>query len=304
MNLYLKYRPQEFDQVIGNADVVSYLKTAVSDKSKCPHVFLFHGPTGCGKTTLARIVAKNLGCDPLDMKEVNTADFRGIDTVREMIKNSKYGGLGGDVRVWLIDEVHKMTNDAQNAFLKLLEDSPAQAYFILCTTDPNKLLPTLKGRCQQLGVKPLTDSQMMQLLKPIVKAEKKALDQVVYDQIIQDSFGHSRNALQILDRVLMVPKEQRLKMAQESAAQQSESIALCRALIDRSGWKKVAGILQGLKDQEAESIRRHVLGYAQSILLNGKEDDRVAFVLECFKDHFYDSGFPALVYACYSVVKG
>ena len=303
MNLYIKYRPQEFDQVIGNEGVVAYLKKAVEDPASCPHVFLFHGQTGCGKTTLARIVSRELGCDPMDFREVNTADFRGIDTVREMIKNSRYHSIGGSVKVWLIDEVHKMTEDAQNAFLKLLEDSPPQSYFILCTTEPGKLLPTIKGRCIDLQVKPLTDAQMQKLLKTVVRAEGKKITISVYEQIIQDSFGLPRNALQILDRVLGVTEEEQLQMAKSSAAQASESIQLCRALIEWSGWKKIATILSGLKDQEAESIRRHVLGYCQSVLLKG-ENDKAAHVMEMFRDHFYDVGFPGLVYACYSVVKG
>lgn len=144
---------------------------------------------------------------------------------------------------------------------------------------------------------------MFALLRRVVKEENESLAKPVYEQITQDSMGHPRNALQILDQVLRVPSEQRLEVAQRSAEQQSQSIELCRALLGHHGWKKVAAILTGLKDQEPESIRRHVLGYAQSVLLKS-ENDVAALVIEEFRDPLYDIGFPGLVYSCYSVVKG
>lgn len=302
MNLYIKHRPQTLEEVVGNTDIVSYLTEVVKNKKSCPHVFLLNGPTGCGKTTLARIISKELKCDPLDLKEINAANFRGIDTVREIVDSSKYFSMAGGSRVWLIDEIHKMTNDAQNALLKLLEDTPKAAYFILCTTDPDKLIKTIKGRCIDLRVKPLTDNEMLKLLKSVVKAEEKKLALPVYEQIIADAIGLPRNALQILDKVLTVPEAKQLAMAEQSAAEVSESIELCRALINKAGWKEVRVILTGLKDQEPESIRRHVLGYCQSVLLKG-EMDRAAFVIEMLQEPLYNIGFPGLVLACYSVVK-
>ncbi len=304
MNLYNKYRPDEFDEIVGNQDVVAYLKEATQDLKSCPHVFLLHGPTGCGKTTLGRIISKELGCDPMDLTEINTADFRGIETVRGIRKSSKYHSIGGEVRVWIIDEAHKLTVDAQNALLKLLEDTPKYSYFILCTTELNKLLPTVRGRCIQLEVKPLSDSKMFRLLRGVVKAEDKKLKKVVYTQIIQDSFGYPRNAIQILDKVLKVSTEQQLESAKQSAEEYSKSIELCRGLIKRVKWLEISSILRGLKDQDAESIRRQVLGYAQAVLLKGSPNDTAALVIEEFWQPFYDIGFPGLVYACYAVVKG
>ncbi len=307
MNLYKKYRPPEFDQVIGNEDVVSYLQDVVSDVKTCPNVFLLYGPTGCGKTTLGRIIAWKLGSKGTDMMEINTADFRGIDTARQIIRNSNYRPMEGGVRMWLIDEVHKMTGDAQTALLKLLEDTPKKSFFVLCTTEPHKLLATIKGRCIQLEVKPLTEQQMFRLLKSVVKQEGKKIDKEVYEQIVQDSFGLPRNALQILERVLKVSKEKQLELAKQSAVEYSQSIELCRILLGqgrkKANWKEVRTILLGMKDQEAESIRRHVLAYNQSVLLNG-DNARSAFIIEEFSKPFYDSGFPMLVFACYSIVKG
>lgn len=303
MSLYNKYRPTTLEQVIGNSDVVSYLQGVFEDKKNCPHVFLFNGPTGCGKTTLARILSKEIGCADVDMRELNTANLRGIDTVRDIIDSSKYHSMGGSNRVWLIDETHKMTNDAQNAFLKLLEDPPPHVYFILCTTEPEKLLGTVRGRCVDLKVNPLSEVDMLKLLRMVVKGEGKKISISVYEQIIQDALGLPRNALQILEKVLKVPEDRQLEIAKQSAAQQSQSIELCRALIGKQGWKSVRTILAGLKEQEPESIRRHVLGYCQGVLMK-EENDRAAFIIEMFQEPLYNIGFPGLVYACYSVVKG
>jgi len=302
MSLYLKYRPKTLEEIQGNAEVSGALEGMLGDLRVCPHAFLLSGPTGCGKTTIGRIIATRLECKGSDFREIDSADFRGIDTVREIRKQSQFKPLEGPCRVWLIDECHKMTNDAQNALLKILEDTPKHIYFILCTTDPHKLLKTIQGRCSQFVVKPLNERQMFQLLRKIVKAEGQELPKVVYDQIAQDSFGHPRNALQILDQVLRVDPEQRLEVAKRSAEEQSESIELCRSLINGDGWKKVSGILNGLKDQDPEGIRRHVMGYAQSVLLKG-DNQRAGLVLEEMLEPFFNTGFPGLVYACYSITK-
>ena len=306
LTLALKYRPKTLDEVIGNRQVVEVLRKQLNGESSQPlsHSILLHGSTGCGKTTLARIIARELGVKHEDLVEIDSADFRGIDTIREIRKQCQYKPLSSPYRVWILDEVHQLTKDAQSALLKTLEDTPKHVYFILCTTDPQKLLPTIRGRCSQFQVQPLTDKEMKRLLLRIVKAEGESLSKEVYEQIIQDSMGHPRNALQILAQVLSVEPEKRLEVAKRSAETQSQTIELCRALVKGASWKKIAEILKGLKDEDAEQIRRAVLGYCQSILLSGKQDNTVAVIMEEFMEPFYNSGFPALVFACYSVLFG
>ena len=303
MSLYHKYRPQTFSEMRGNKETIIALQAELRKEDKA-HAYLLMGPTGCGKTTLARIIARELGAKGNDFREIDSADFRGIDTVREIRKQSQFKPLEGSCRVWLIDECHRQTNDAQSALLKALEDTPPHVYYILATTDPQKLLPTIKGRCAQFTVTPLKEKELYRLLRVVVKREGEALATEVYEQIIQDSQGHPRNALQILDRVLGVPPEERLALAKQVAEQQSRVVELCRVLLTAAGWKKVARVLSGLKDEDPEGVRRAVLGYCSSILLKGKVNDRVGVVMEEMEESLFDTGFPGLVLRCYRIVRG
>lgn len=304
MGLYQKHRPQTFDEVVGNRNLIITLKSAIKDKKKFPHALLFVGPTGCGKTTLARIVANELDCSENNLIEIDTAQFTGIDTVRDIRKSSQFVPLGGGVRVFIIDECHKLSTDAMNAFLKILEDTPPQIYFILCTTNEKSLLPTIIGRCSKYQVSLLSDIEMFGLLETVALAEGVKLDREVLENVAKSSQGHPRNALTILEQVLATPEKRRLKVAQQAQVMETEAIELCRALLGRKSWKVVSEILKNLKaSEDAEGVRRLVLGYMSSVLLN-KEDDQCALILECFQEPFYNSGFPGLVFSCYQVIKG
>lgn len=302
MSLYHTYRPKDFSEVMGNVETVQALKAAV-EKDDPPHAYLFVGPYGCGKTSLARLTANKLGCTGDDYREVDSASFRGIDTIRDIRRQASFMGMNGGRRAWLLDECHQITGMAAEAMLKMLEDPPEHSFFMLATTEPQKLLETVKSRCALFQVSLLNDIQMKRLLRQVVQAEKQTLEKDIYDRIVIDAQGHARNALQILEQVLDAPEEDRLKIAQRSAEQQSKTIELCRALTDRSGWTKVRQILAGLKDENPESIRQSVLGYCTATLLK-KEDDGIAGVMEAFEQPRYDMGFSGIVYASYCVVKG
>jgi DNA polymerase-3 subunit gamma/tau len=137
--LYLKHRPSLFKQVIGQDDAVNVLQQLLKG-DRFPHALLLSGPSGCGKTTLARICRDKLECTGADFQELNGADTRGIDTIREIRSHLNLRPMHGKCRIWYIDEAHKLSNDAQNALLKMLEDTPTTAYFMLATTEPNKLI--------------------------------------------------------------------------------------------------------------------------------------------------------------------
>jgi len=251
---------------------------------------------------VARILAKELGAEGLDLQELDTADFRGIDKVRRIREVAVLSPMKV-VRLFILDECHKLTNEAQNALLKILEDTPRRAYFILCTTEPDKLLKTILGRCVQYEMQLLEDKQMRMMLKRVLRDEDEHIEDDVLEVIIETSQGHPRNALQTLEKTLSVPDNERLETAKTTQYVETQSIELCRALMDpRRMWNPVREILKGLKNQEPEGIRRHVMGYAQSVLLN-KDNEQAGLVLEMFQEPFYNTGFPGLVFACYSVIK-
>jgi DNA polymerase III gamma/tau subunit len=304
MSLYHKYRPKIFEEMLGNEAIIATIKGDLA-KADHPHAFLFHGPTGCGKTTLGRLVAAAVGCTGKDLAEINSADFRGIDTIREIYQLAQFRPMIGSCRVWIIDECHKLTNDAQHALLKGLEEAPRHVYYILATTDPQRLLDTIRGRCTQYQVKSLDEKAMYKLIFRVARKEGETLTQEIVDQIIQDSEGRPRNALQILDQVLSCPPEQRLVIARKTAETVSQTINLCRAIVGLQGWKKVANILAGLKDEEPESVRRAVLGYCSAILLKGEDGPHpvtAAKIMEQLEKPLFSTGYAGLVYECFSAV--
>jgi DNA polymerase-3 subunit gamma/tau len=151
---HLSQRPTTFGEVVGQPRAVAQL-TQMGRDDRRPHLLLFVGPSGCGKTTLARIVRRKLRCGEADFMEVNAANNRGIDMVRDIEQRIGLAPIDGDCRVWLIDEAHALTPDAQGAFLKILEEPPSHVYFMLATTDPQKLKPTIRTRATEIVVYPV-----------------------------------------------------------------------------------------------------------------------------------------------------
>lgn len=303
MPLHIDYRPKTLKEVEGNRSTVEALQAILSREKDLPHAFLFLGAPGCGKTTLGRIVANELGCAQADMREVDVADFRGIDTIRDIRQQARLKPMAGPVRVWILDECQKMTGDAQSALLKILEDTPPHVFFILCTTNPEKLLKTIISRCMAFSVGPLSERQTTRLLQRIVKAEGvEGFPEEAYKQLHAASQGHPRRAVVELDRIIDLDSKSILKAIEQTSKDEALGIDLCRALLKREPWGKVAAVLRGLQDQEEESLRRMVLGYMNAVLL--KEDNQqAAQVIECFKGHFFDCGKAGLTQAAYDAVS-
>lgn len=305
--LYQKYRPRKLKDVVGQDAAVKVL-TGLFSGSTFPRALLFQGPSGCGKTTLARIVQKQLGCKDADFYERNCADFRGIDDVREIRRAIGMRPLsGGTCRIWLIDECHRLTADAQEAMLKLLEDAPSHVHFFLATTDPSKLKPTIRTRCTDITVKPVKANVLAALVKSVAESESASIGGDVADRIAEAAEGSPRKALVILEAVLGIDGEDAQLAAVERQDQKAVAIDLARALINpRTTWPDVAKILRDV-DEDPESLRRMVMGYCQSILLSEKPSvaimPRTAFVLKVFTYNLYDSGKPGLTSACWEVVN-
>ena len=300
--LYKKHRPKRLPGMIGNENTVNSLNNMLERKT-LPHTILFHGPSGCGKTTLARIIRRELNCHDMDFQELNCSDFRGIDAVREIARKMNLSpSVAGSCRIYLLDEVHQTTKDAQHAMLKMLEDTPKHVYFLLCTTEPNKLLKTIRTRCCEMPVRLLTHDELEKLVKRTAKRGKIELSEEVLDEIVNASQGTARTALVLLDKISNLSEEERLKAIQDKIADENEAIELCRALMKKESWSKIAGILKNLKG-EPESIRYAVMMYARAVLLN-KSDYQAYLIIDAFKDNFYDSKSAGIIYACYECIFG
>jgi len=301
MPLHLEHRPDKLDDVIGNKGLVQKLGSLLNKKSK-PHSYLFHGPSGCGKTTLGRILMKELGCESGNIQEVNASNNRGIDTMRDIIAGLKYKPMNGSKRGFILDEFHQTTKDAQNAILKALEDTPGHIFFVLCTTDPQKLLTTVRNRCSTFEVRKLEEEELFTLLKKVSRKEKKRLSKEVLEQIAEYSDGCPRQSLVILDQIIDLSAEEQLKNIKDIKDQEAQTIDLCRALLKNESWKRVAKILSGIQE-DPEKVRWAVMGYMKSVVLKSK-NQQASLVFECFAEPFYNSGMAGLVFACDDVING
>ncbi len=305
MEFHLKYRPKSLKDVRGQDEAVKVLSQFVKQK-RIPHAVLLQGPSGVGKTTIARILATELGCDGRDFAELNCADFRGIDMIRDVRSRMSLAPNKGTCRIWLIDEAGKLTGDAQAGFLKILEDVPRHVYFFLATTDPQKLLTTVKTRCSPVTLKPLTHKHLQELILMVVDKEGFNLaGEEVVEKIIEAAQGSARAALVLLEQISTTDGndlEEQLEIISSSDVKK-QGIDLARALMNpRVKWPEVAVILKEIEG-EPESIRYIVLGYAKNVLLGGgKMAPRAFLVITAFEANWYDGKAASMVRACWEVL--
>ena len=198
--LYRKYRPQEWDEVIGQKHVTQTLTNAIK-LGRVSHAYLFSGPRGTGKTTIARLLAKSMGCADLDLIEIDAASNRGIDEIRELREGIKFAPTTGKYKVFIIDEAHQLTKEAFSALLKMLEEPPAHAIFVLATTEAHKVPGTIVSRVQHFNFKRLAVSDIIKKLEKIIAAEKIKIEPDALRLIANFAGGSYRDAESMLEQL-------------------------------------------------------------------------------------------------------
>ena len=223
--LYRSYRPQTFGEVAGQEHIVTTLKNAIKE-NRISHAYLFAGPRGTGKTTVAKLLANALNCtgenppcdqcpnckaitvgEHPDVIEIDAASNNGVDEVRDLIDKVKYAPINGKYKVYIIDEVHMMSTGAFNALLKTLEEPPAHIVFVLATTEPHKILPTIISRCQRFDFKKVENHDIISRLEYVLKSENKKYELSALESVAKLAEGGMRDALSILEQCLAYNNE-------------------------------------------------------------------------------------------------
>ena len=198
--LYRKYRPQNWEEVIGQEHVVKTLTNAIK-LDRVSHAYLFAGPRGTGKTTIARLLAKSLGASDLDLIEIDAASNRGIDEIRELRDGIKFAPTAGKYKVFIIDEVHQLTKEAFNALLKTLEEPPAHAIFVLATTEIHKVPETILSRVQSFPFRKLSVEEITKKLQKIIEIEKIKINEDALRLVASFAGGSYRDAESMLEQL-------------------------------------------------------------------------------------------------------
>ncbi|MET0699941.1 MAG: DNA polymerase III subunit gamma and tau, partial [Mycobacterium sp.] len=224
MALYRKYRPATFAEVVGQEHVTTPLSTAL-EAGRINHAYLFSGPRGCGKTSSARILARSLNCEQgptatpcgvcnscvalapngggsVDVTELDAASHGGVDDTRELRDRAFYAPAQSRYRIFIIDEAHMVTNAGFNALLKIVEEPPEHLIFVFATTEPEKVLPTIRSRTHHYPFRLLAPRTMRTLIEKICVAEDVEVDDAVYPLVIRAGGGSPRDTLSVLDQLL------------------------------------------------------------------------------------------------------
>lgn len=209
--LYRKYRPQEFKEVIGQDLAVQTLENAIKNH-RIHHAYIFYGDRGIGKTTLARIFAKEIGCSADDIFELNAASNTGVDDMRLIIDATQTSTFGSAYKVYILDEAHMLSNSAFNALLKTLEEPPSHVIFILATTRKDKIPNTIISRCQVIDLVSPNIETLVKVITKVSQSEKRELEESSKRRIAEEGRGSFRDTLGVLEKVFTTLEQEKISL--------------------------------------------------------------------------------------------
>jgi len=283
--LHVRHRPVSLDGVIGQRSTVKALQNLLSSRSK-PHSYLFTGPSGVGKTTLARILANEVGVPARNVLEVDAATHSGIDAMRQLKEMAASPAFGMNVeKLLIVDECHSLSKQAWQSWLKIIEEPPSHLFIAFCTTEAGKVPRTIKTRCQAFDLKPVGAKEIAGLLDEILFAEglesKTKLGGDSLRAIAAKSNGSVRQAIVYLQSVLHCKsKSEVLKVLDSVDEQGDEVFEIVRAIVNQASFMKVKNMIGELEGDNVEGVRIVTMNYAAKALLGTKEKDKAGWLLE------------------------
>lgn len=300
--LYRKYRPQTFKEIVGQEHVVQTLSNAISS-GMISHAYLFSGPRGSGKTTIARLMAKSLNCrgrkegefEPcgkcsscleikegrsLDLIEIDAASHRGIDEIRELRDGIRFSPAKEKYKVFILDEAHQLTKEAFNALLKILEEPPNHAIFILATTEIHKMIPTIISRCQRFDFRKLRLDEIIKRLEIVAGKEKAKIEKPALELIALNSGGAIRDAESLLDQVLVFSSGSLIKAEDIKDLLGVVDIGIVHQFVDFIADKKAGDAIAFLnnvfeKGYDPQEFAKALVNYLRQAMLMAINTDTI-----------------------------